>query len=68
MTPSGGAITGQRGRGQLTARAAVADPAVVAPTIARALGVRETGDQPAHLRLKTALRARALLLVLDNFE
>ena len=49
--------------------APVRDPALVLPTIAQALGVREAGDAPLADRLAAALRATAaLLLVLDNFE
>ncbi len=44
------------------------DPGLVAPAIAQALGVRETGDHLLAERLADALRDRALLLVLDNFE
>jgi non-specific serine/threonine protein kinase len=44
------------------------DPALVAPTVETALGVREAGDRPASERLAAALRDRHLLLVLDNFE
>ena len=49
--------------------AAVRDPALVAPTIAHALGVGEAGGRaPVDERLRDALRDRQLLLVLDNFE
>jgi predicted ATPase/transcriptional regulator with XRE-family HTH domain len=44
------------------------DPALVAPTIARALGVREEGGPPLVARLPADLRERPMLLVLDNFE
>ncbi len=43
----------------------VRDPSLVLPTIARALGVRESGDQSALTR---ALSPLQLLLVLDNCE
>jgi non-specific serine/threonine protein kinase len=46
----------------------VADPNLVAPTVATALGVREASDRPAAERLVEALRDRTVLLVLDNFE
>ncbi len=46
----------------------VADPDLVAPTVASALGVREAGNRPVAERLADALRNRDLLLVLDNFE
>ena len=44
------------------------DPGLVAPSLARALGVREAGDRPLAERVLDALRDRELLLVLDNFE
>ncbi len=44
------------------------DPALVAPIVATALGVREAGDRSLTDSLADALRDRALLLVLDNFE
>jgi non-specific serine/threonine protein kinase len=48
--------------------APVRDSALVVPTIARALGLQDAGDQPILDRLSAFLRPRALLLVLDNFE
>ena len=48
--------------------AAVRDPALVAPTVAPALGVVEAGGRSPVDRLGAALRERHLLLVLDNFE
>ncbi len=48
--------------------AAIRDPALVTQTIAQALGVRETADQPPAERLRALLRTKHLLLVLDNFE
>ena len=48
--------------------AAVDDPALVAPTVAHALDVREAGDETVGDRLVAFLRARRLLLVLDNVE
>ncbi|HYO50950.1 MAG TPA: helix-turn-helix domain-containing protein, partial [Chloroflexia bacterium] len=48
--------------------APVSDPDLVLPAIAQALGVRESGDQPLADALKSYLRARQMLLVLDNFE
>ena len=48
--------------------AAVADPNLVASTIAQALGLREVGDRSVAEQLTDALRDRRLLLVLDNFE
>ena len=47
--------------------AAIADPALVVPTVAGALGIRE-GGLPLIARLRAALRDRELLLILDNFE
>ena len=44
------------------------DPALVIPTIAKTLGVAETGDQPVADALCAYLRERSLLLVLDNCE
>ena len=44
------------------------DPALVAPTIATALGVRDAGGRPLRERLAEFLRHRELLLVLDNLE
>ena len=48
--------------------APIRDPALVLPTIAWALGVRETGRRTAADSLAVALRERRLLLVLDNLE
>ena len=48
--------------------ASVADPALVLPTIAQALGVREAGDRSLGERLAAFLDDRELLLLLDNFE
>src|SRR5690606_10977880 len=44
------------------------DPALVAPAIARALGIRRMRDEPAIAALKRTLKHRNQLLVLDNFE
>jgi predicted ATPase/transcriptional regulator with XRE-family HTH domain len=44
------------------------DPGLVVPTIAHALGARESGPNPLAHALHSHLRARNLLLVLDNFE
>lgn len=44
------------------------DPDLVVPTIADAVGIGEEGGRPRLERLKEALRAKRLLLVLDNFE
>ncbi len=44
------------------------DPTLVLPTIAQALGLRDRGARSARQDLEAYLRARALLLVLDNCE
>ena len=48
--------------------ASIRDPALVATTIARTLGVKETGSQPLLDTLKASLAAKQVLLLLDNFE
>jgi predicted ATPase len=48
--------------------AAIRDPSLVLPTIARALGVRPTAEAPIDELVAQALGSRATLLVLDNFE
>lgn len=48
--------------------APVRDPALVTPTVALALGVRETPGAPLAKVLSAAIGERRLLLVLDNFE
>jgi non-specific serine/threonine protein kinase len=48
--------------------APIRDPALVLPTIAQALGMREAGERPLADQLVALLRDRALLLVLDNLE
>jgi predicted ATPase/DNA-binding CsgD family transcriptional regulator len=48
--------------------AAVRDPDLVLPEIARALDIRETSDRPAGDRLAAWLRTRNVLLILDNVE
>ena len=48
--------------------AAVRDPALVLPTIARALGLRETPGVPIAETLATTLQDQQLLIVLDNLE
>src|SRR5215208_3246651 len=50
------------------ALASIADHALVAPTIAHALGISDSSGQSALERLKTFLQQRKALLVLDNFE
>jgi predicted ATPase/class 3 adenylate cyclase len=48
--------------------ASLADPALVLPTLATTLGIREEGGQPFRERLRDFLAAKQLLLVLDNME
>jgi predicted ATPase/DNA-binding SARP family transcriptional activator len=48
--------------------APLADPRLVAPTVARALDVPDPAGVPILDSLRETLRARELLLVLDNFE
>jgi excisionase family DNA binding protein len=48
--------------------AQIADPSLVVPAIARALGLREGGPRPLDEKLAEALRDRQILLVIDNFE
>jgi len=44
------------------------DPRLVMPALAHALGIRESGPNPVDQAVHRYLRARHLLLVLDNFE
>jgi predicted ATPase/DNA-binding CsgD family transcriptional regulator len=46
----------------------VRDPDLVVATIAETLGLKEIGERPLLERLKSYLRDRKLLLLLDNFE
>ncbi len=48
--------------------AAIQEPEAVPVAIIRTLGLRETGDLSALDDLKSQLRERTCLLVLDNFE
>jgi predicted ATPase/DNA-binding SARP family transcriptional activator len=49
--------------------APVSDPALVVPTIAATLGIREEGrERPVMQALEEDLRRRRVLLLLDNFE
>src|SRR5271154_552216 len=48
--------------------AALNDPALVLPTIARAFDVRESAGRPLQVQLRDYLGEKQLLLVLDNFE
>jgi predicted ATPase/DNA-binding XRE family transcriptional regulator len=48
--------------------APIRDPDLVGPTIVRALGLRDAGDQSPRDLLKEAFSNSRVLLVLDNFE
>jgi predicted ATPase len=48
--------------------ASLKDPTLVVPTVARALGVSQTGDDSLDERLLEYLQPRDVLLVLDNAE
>ena len=48
--------------------APISDPAFVMPTVAQALGLKETGEQELLDLVKAFLRDKQLLLLLDNFE
>ncbi len=48
--------------------APISDPALVVPTIAETLGIREAAAQSVLQRLREDLRPRQMLLLLDNFE
>src|SRR5260370_20838863 len=48
--------------------APVNDTALVVPTIAEALGMREAGGQPLQERLQGELQQKQMVLLLDNFE
>ena len=48
--------------------APLSDPALVLPTIARTLGVKEQGGEPLLATVKSFLRDKRMLLLLDNFE
>ena len=50
------------------ALAPLVDPALVLPTIAQAVGLKESGAAPLPARLQEFLADKRLLLVLDNFE
>ena len=50
------------------ALAPVAEPALLIPTIARALNLREAGGQPVRKLVHGYLREKRMLLVLDNLE
>jgi predicted ATPase/DNA-binding CsgD family transcriptional regulator len=61
-------VAGDFGDVHFVALASVADPALVAPTIAHSLGISDGSGQPALERLMTFLLGKKVLLVLDNFE
>lgn len=46
----------------------VTEPALLLPSIAYGLGIRDTGEQSLEERLAVALDGRRMLIVLDNFE
>jgi len=48
--------------------AALSDPALVLPTIAKVFDVREATGRPLQEQLQDYLREKQMLLVLDNFE
>ncbi len=48
--------------------APVSDPEQVVPAIAQTLSIGEAGDQPLFALLKSVLKEKHLLLLLDNFE
>ena len=48
--------------------APLADPGLVASTVAEVLGIRETPEQPVTESLRRGIGERRMLLVLDNFE
>ena len=50
------------------ALATITDPELVPSTIAGPLGVKESAEQPLTETLKSYLREKELLLLLDNFE
>jgi predicted ATPase len=50
------------------ALAPIREPALIVPSIARTLGLREGGSQPLQETLVEYLRDEQVLLVLDNFE
>jgi predicted ATPase/DNA-binding XRE family transcriptional regulator len=64
-----GSIRGRFPEGvAFVALAPIADPALVVPSIAQSLGLREAGGRSPHETVRAYLRDRRLLLVLDNLE
>jgi predicted ATPase/DNA-binding NarL/FixJ family response regulator len=53
---------------RFVALASIWDPALVVPTIAKALGIKEAGQRPPLELLEAYLSDKHLLLLLDNFE
>jgi predicted ATPase/DNA-binding SARP family transcriptional activator len=47
---------------------ALSDPALVVPTLAQALGVTESADQPVDAAVEAYVAEKQILLVTDNFE
>ncbi len=62
------ALVGAFERVVFVSLAAIREPALVLPAIARPLGVQESGGRPLANALYDYLAPRRLLLVLDNFE
>lgn len=52
----------------LVSLAPIVNPELVVPTVARTLGLKESGARPLFERLEEHLQDKQLLLVLDNFE
>lgn len=50
------------------ALASVRDPALVIPTVAQAVGLKDETDEPLAARLREHVRGKRLLLLLDNCE
>jgi predicted ATPase len=63
-----GAVERFRDGAWVAGLAGAADPALVAPLVMEALGVRQTGEVPVLEALRYRLRSAELLLVLDNCE
>ena len=63
-----GLLTGEGDGVWLVELAALADPALVPQAVAQVLGVQEQAGKPIQQTLVAALKAKRLLLVLDNCE
>jgi len=46
----------------------ISDPDLVIPAVAQVLGIKEPGDVPLFTSLKSFLREKRMVLLLDNFE